>query len=796
MKNRYSKTLSVMLLLTSMHMAFAQLEAPKVEAVYGGRINAIEGMMLNADTSRIVIATESANSLFYADINTLAGHQTYGAFQSVPGVNADDGYGSGIQIIAVHESSGHVYFVHAPNTVYYAHPEGSGSYTAYSGMNISAMKIIDDTILLVDGSQLFFGTLDAMGVPSWDAQSPINITTPGGFMDLAINPLDSTVYVFTNGAPPTIEKSSDRYDALSNSTTFSSVGTAGLGSTLGWVAFGIAPDGRLFLSASDMMDKTIAYSDDDSSWVKFASNQGGVTGPDFAFTGDSASYTVYHAIMYNHSKGDSTAWETFGNPGGSETHPNDGSVYTDPINADMVYMTTDQGIGVSEDQGETIFEIDDGVEAVQVNDFDQTDTKMTGWLASKSGIRRVDDYLTGALWTNAIFPNGDGSPYYSVAMDTYDSTHVYVGNVRVYKTEDEGSSWMQVFTPEDAPYSFPNVGTQCLALEVLEEDHNVVFAGFSVQATDKGGVFYSHDAGASWDQLLLEETSVGPDVDVTDIAFNIEGSDTVAYISVEYDLSATTGYSVYRAVKSGASWTAAQNMDGSNTAVGYVIVVTLNDLEVSVTGDTVYAVGTDAGTNHPTAYYKPINSTNLWTVMPLSGFPIVSGAEGTAVTIGQDTVYVAVANEIYSFDLASGTSWDLGYSYPVGTRINMLFYDELLAGTDLGFYGHNSTPTTSISSEGRVQPTEMTLYAAYPNPFNPSTQIHFDLPADSQTRLTVYNILGEQVATLHQGALPAGQYQFSWDGTNDLGQNVSAGLYLYRLDTEAGHQTRKMMLLK
>ena len=795
MQRTYLYNLIMMGLIMTAQLAFGQLDAPNVAAVYGGRINAITGIPLNADTSRIFIATESANSLFYADIYTHSAVPTYGNFSVFPGVDANAGYGSSIQQIAAHTASGQVYFIHNNNDLMLADPTSTAVTTIYTGFGVNTLEIFGDRLFFTEGNQLHFGNLNTSGTVTWDSASPLSFSAPGGLLSLHVNPLDSTLYIFTAGSVPTIVKTSDSYLALSASTTFSSIGTTGLSTSLSWVAFGIAPSGRLFTVASDMFDKTIAYSDDETFWTSFASGQGGVAGSDFAFSGDSSTYTVYHAKMYNPANGVAGSWHTFGNPGGLETHPNDGSVFTDPVNANLVYMTTDQGIGVSEDRGATIFEIDAGVEAVQVNDFDQTASKMTGWLASKSGVRRVDDYLTGALWTNAIFPNGDGSPYYSTAIDPSDTNTVYVGNVRIYQTQDAGTNWSQLFTPENAPYNFSNVGTKCLALEVCDYDSSVVFAGFEVQGNAKGGVFYSNDRGATWDQLLLESSSVGQDVDVSDIVFTLEGADTVAYFSALYDLSVPQGYSVYRAVKSGPSWSVAQDMGPTGTSTGAVIVVTLWDLELSTTQDTLYAVGTDAGTNHPTAYYKPLNGTALWTVMSTSGFPTEPGAEATAVTIGLDTVYVAVANNIYCYDLA-GSSWTPGYSYPVGTRINMLFYDELLVGTDLGFFGHNAAPLVAIDEQNIQAPGSLTLAQNYPNPFNPTTCIAYTMAGPGYARLGVYNVLGAKIALLTNQYQAAGSYSVSWDGRDTQGIVVAAGLYFYRLQVADQILTQKMMLLK
>jgi len=93
-------------------------------------------------------------------------------------------------------------------------------------------------------------------------------------------------------------------------------------------------------------------------------------------------------------------------------------------------------------------------------------------------------------------------------------------------------------------------------------------------------------------------------------------------------------------------------------------------------------------------------------------------------------------------------------------------------------------------------PERCYLAANYPNPFNPRTTITYGLPAPAHVRLTVYNILGQEVATLIDGPRSAGHHQEDWNGCDNRNQPVSSGVYLYRLETGQFSQTRKMMLVK
>jgi len=100
----------------------------------------------------------------------------------------------------------------------------------------------------------------------------------------------------------------------------------------------------------------------------------------------------------------------------------------------------------------------------------------------------------------------------------------------------------------------------------------------------------------------------------------------------------------------------------------------------------------------------------------------------------------------------------------------------------------------SIESEGI--PDEFALHENYPNPFNPTTQIRFDLPEMSNATLTIYNMIGQKIRTFNMQSAPAGYHSLTWNATNDLGAPVSAGVYLYQLQTEGFVKTKKMILLK
>jgi subtilisin-like proprotein convertase family protein len=97
-------------------------------------------------------------------------------------------------------------------------------------------------------------------------------------------------------------------------------------------------------------------------------------------------------------------------------------------------------------------------------------------------------------------------------------------------------------------------------------------------------------------------------------------------------------------------------------------------------------------------------------------------------------------------------------------------------------------------------PDNFVLEQNYPNPFNPTTTISFSIPAESNVKLEIFDILGRKVATLINGMRTAGTYNVIWDGNNDFGNLLSSGVYFYRLEATGGSNNfvnlKKMVFLK
>jgi hypothetical protein len=158
-----------------------------------------------------------------------------------------------------------------------------------------------------------------------------------------------------------------------------------------------------------------------------------------------------------------------------------------------------------------------------------------------------------------------------------------------------------------------------------------------------------------------------------------------------------------------------------------------------------------------------------------------------------------------------GPNWDIGRSMePTNDGGYVICGDYYSSGTnnyDIWLLKTEAEPNI-IELKENSSPALFILKQNYPNPFNPGTKIIFIVPSNikgemSNVSLKVYDVLGNEVATLVNGELPAGEYEVTFDVSQISNPVLTSGLYLYQLmirpSTSSGRQivlTKKMMLLK
>ena len=132
----------------------------------------------------------------------------------------------------------------------------------------------------------------------------------------------------------------------------------------------------------------------------------------------------------------------------------------------------------------------------------------------------------------------------------------------------------------------------------------------------------------------------------------------------------------------------------------------------------------------------------------------------------------------------------IGHQYQVAP---VSVEDIRLAGADGSLVNVVARTTTS---DVKVIPGEFALQQNFPNPFNPSTEIRYDLPDEGFVNLVIYNMVGQKVRTLRSETMQPGYHSMVWDGRNDVGSQVATGMYFYSIHTGSFQATKKMLFLK
>jgi lysophospholipase L1-like esterase len=149
------------------------------------------------------------------------------------------------------------------------------------------------------------------------------------------------------------------------------------------------------------------------------------------------------------------------------------------------------------------------------------------------------------------------------------------------------------------------------------------------------------------------------------------------------------------------------------------------------------------------------------------------------------SLYTTGHDVIVSTETAAGEDWAACVTAFSASEAGMTLCADTLSVSEGG---------TGIT--GREVPAEIALHQNVPNPFNPTTTIRYDIHVAGDVSLRVYDVSGRLVKTLVSGAQGAGRQTATWDGTDNAGNRVGSGVYLYQLKTGGTVLTKKMVLLK
>ena len=171
------------------------------------------------------------------------------------------------------------------------------------------------------------------------------------------------------------------------------------------------------------------------------------------------------------------------------------------------------------------------------------------------------------------------------------------------------------------------------------------------------------------------------------------------------------------------------------------------------------------------------------------------------------TVTLDYPGNVYTQDylnIADSSTSISAYEYAVFmTNLNLTLWtlnyivelsDEEL--TVIAQEGESVLNNTLLYVDRGIIPDVYALHQYYPRPCSPVTTLQYDLPEDAMVNITIYDMMGRQITTLISSMQNAGYKSIQWNATNNLGQPVSAGVYLYSIEAGQFRQTKKMILLK
>ncbi|MFO7527109.1 MAG: T9SS type A sorting domain-containing protein, partial [Ignavibacteriaceae bacterium] len=191
--------------------------------------------------------------------------------------------------------------------------------------------------------------------------------------------------------------------------------------------------------------------------------------------------------------------------------------------------------------------------------------------------------------------------------------------------------------------------------------------------------------------------------------------------------------------------------------------------------------------------YRSQNSGASWEYYD-PGIGLISFA---SVTVVNDVIFAIISKLPRSYFISSinaGVSWEFEFEFNT-MAFSILYYNgKLFTGRSNGLYWLPYTPT---NIDDDIITNDFILYQNYPNPFNPSTIIKYSIPgvetrhASSLLQLKVYDVLGNEIATLVNEYKPAGSYEVEFSG-----EGLSSGIYFYRLAAGEFTETKKMLMLK
>ena len=162
----------------------------------------------------------------------------------------------------------------------------------------------------------------------------------------------------------------------------------------------------------------------------------------------------------------------------------------------------------------------------------------------------------------------------------------------------------------------------------------------------------------------------------------------------------------------------------------------------------------------------------------------------------------AAANDIVSYTIDGGGGQAIGGVWTLTGTIGQPDAGVMSNGSYTlqgGFWWAGSAPTSvdeNPSGDPPVLPARFAVHPVQPNPSNPATSIAFETAAAGPVQVRIYNLRGELVVTLLDGAQPAGRHQLVWRGRDDRGDEVASGVYIVVVESGGERASRRIVLVR
>ncbi len=425
-----------------------------------------------------------------------------------------------------------------------------------------------------------------------------------------------------------------------------------------------------------------------------------------------------------------------------------------------------------------------------------------GWLVGDGGLLMFsDDGGQSWEWNTERPTDQDFSPGAVFFIDA--NSGWSAGSGPILKTDNGGDTW---YAPDTTTYN--NIQ------HIVFTDAN---NGFFVDR--ERGVYRTMDGG-----LTLDSLDLGIPDSVTIFSFQ-----EIQFVDANTGWIAYNGWDLLKTTDGGDSWTM-QEIDSldineaffidasTGWAVGGIFSPGLL-LQTIDGGDSWTPV--DIGATERLRKVLFADANNGWITADEGIFRTTDGGANWNLLANTDQYFAsefaaADASTLWMAGSEDGSianffiSTDGGANWQEELTTSLTFQDLALlpngTGWGINFQGILKRNSSLVSIDDDVSvnlPATITLHQNYPNPFNPETTIEFEFSETSDVRLTVYNLLGQQVRVLVDQRQAPGFHRVQWDGRDNAGETVSSGIYFYRLEAQpvlgSGavlEETRRMILLK